>query len=95
MKSANREPSFTKSGKQPTREALPPRRRTWLVVLKWLALAGLTAAALGSAAVALVFWTYGRDPKLPNISKLEDYHPKLVTVVLDENDHRIGELGSE
>ena len=100
MKSGNQEPRVSARAdelgrKQPAREALPPRRRTWLVVLKWAGLLGLTAFALGSAAVALVFWTYGRDPNLPNIAKLEDYHPKVMTVVLDENDHRIGELGSE
>jgi penicillin-binding protein 1A len=75
----------------------PPgrRRRTWLTVVMWLAIVGLVGAAIASATVAFTFWMYGRDPNLPRIEKLEDYHPKQVTTILDHNDQRIGEIYSE
>ena len=68
------------------------RRPLWISLVKWSLISAIAAAALGCATIALVFWMYGRDPALPNISKLEDYHPKQVTVILDANDRRIGEL---
>jgi penicillin-binding protein 1A len=64
-------------------------------VIRWLFLLGLTAAAMTLAGVAIIFWMYGRDPKLPNIEKLSDYRPKQVTTILDANDRRIGELFDE
>ena len=45
------------------------------------------------ATIAFVLWMYGRDPNLPKITKLEDYHFKQSTKVLDRNDHLIGTLG--
>jgi penicillin-binding protein 1A len=83
-------------GKKPKlqKPAATPRRR-WLRIVKWVALIGLSGMALMAATIAFVFWLYGRDPKLPNIEKLGDYHPKQVTAILDANDRRIGELGSE
>lgn len=77
--------SITKSRKQ----------SRWLTVLKWVAIAGLTGIGFGIATISVVFWTYGRDPKLPNIEKLSDYHPRQVTTVLDANGSRIGELFTE
>ena len=71
------------------------RRPLWVTLVKWGAIAAVTAAALGCATIALVFWMYGRDPRLPNINRLEDYHPKQVTTILDANDRRIGELFNE
>src|SRR5262249_8457769 len=37
-----------------------------------------------------VIWYYSRE--LPSIDKLSDYHPKQVTVVLDDKGQRIGEI---
>src|SRR3954462_3375836 len=72
----------------------PPRapRKLWVSIVKWCAIAGLVAIAITSATVALTFWMYGRDPNLPKIEKLADYHPKQVTTILDHNDQRIGEI---
>ncbi|MGE5184981.1 MAG: penicillin-binding protein 1A [Acidobacteriota bacterium] len=72
-------------------------RRNWLRVLKWTALSGLVCVAIGISTIAIVFWTYGRDPNLPTVDKLREYldHPKQITKVLDRNDREIGELGSE
>src|SRR5580704_6501456 len=85
--------------KQPSKPKLEkpqlPRRPLWVSLLKWGVISAVAAAALGCATIALVFWMYGRDPKLPNINRLEDYHPKQVTTILDANDRRIGELFTE
>ena len=51
----------------------------------------LVGLALVTVTVAFTFWMYGRDPKLPNITKLADYRPAQVTTILDANDRRIGE----
>jgi penicillin-binding protein 1A len=80
-----------RSGKKPA--GPPPRQRPrWLSIVKWIVIGGLAAAALVAATVAFTFWMYGRDPKLPNITKLADYKPSQVTVVVDANDRRIGEI---
>jgi penicillin-binding protein 1A len=71
------------------------RRTAWMPILKWAALIAIIGIGFGIATISVVFWTYGRDPKLPNIEKLSDYHPKQVTTILDANGHRIGELFSE
>ena len=42
-----------------------------------------------------MFAYYGSDPKLPNLSRLDEYRPKQVTRILDRNNVPIGELGSE
>ncbi|NVB84754.1 MAG: PBP1A family penicillin-binding protein [Kofleriaceae bacterium] len=75
------------------RPSKPGRR--WLGILKWVGVAVLAGTALVAATVAFTFWMYGRDPNLPKIAKLADYHPKQVTTILDANDRRIGELFSE
>lgn len=71
-----------------------PRAR-WLRIAKWTAIAAAAGVVVMFATIAFVFWLYGRDPNLPNIQKLGDYHPKQVTTILDANDRRIGELFSE
>jgi penicillin-binding protein 1A len=79
-----------KAGRKPGKGR--PPRRLWVSILKWSVLAGLVGTALVAATVAFTFWMYGRAPKLPNITKLADYKPALVTTILDSNDRRIGEI---
>ena len=55
---------------------------------------GFRACAAGGVLIGL-FTYYGSDPKLPNLSRLDAYHPKQVTRILDRNGAAIGELGSE
>src|SRR5688572_7270554 len=62
-----------------------PRKR-WVTVVKWAVVATLACTAIVALTVALTFWMYGRDPRLPQISKLADYRPKQVTTILDAND---------
>jgi penicillin-binding protein 1A len=56
---------------------------------------GLLGAFVGVAAVVGMFGYYGSDPKMPNLSRLDEYRPKQVTRILDRNNVPIGELGSE
>jgi penicillin-binding protein 1A len=81
-------------GKPGNRGARPtaPRRSRWVSLLKWSAILGLVTAALVATTVAFTFWMFGRDPRLPQISKLADYRPSQVTTILDANDRRIGEI---
>jgi penicillin-binding protein 1A len=62
----------------------------WIGVIA--AFVGLFAGVVG---LVSLFAYYGSDPKLPKISKLEDFHPKQVTRVLDRAGTPIGELGLE
>ena len=58
---------------------------TWPKVkraLKWSAIGGLVLTALVAAAVAITFWVYARDPKLPSVSALKNYQPKQVTRIV-------------
>jgi penicillin-binding protein 1A len=80
----------------------PPRRRPprtpgqlALAILKWTAIAGLGAGAILGATLALMFWRYGADPDLPQLSSLADYQPKQVTRVLSADGHLIGEIFDE
>src|SRR5262249_1402454 len=74
----------------------PPKKRPlWLRLLIWGGIAFGSLLVVGIATIALVLWMYGRDPNLPNIEKLSDYHPKQVTTILDANDRRVGELFTE
>lgn len=70
-------------------------RPRWIPIAKWLAIIAVSGAALGAATIAVMFWIYGHDPKLPNIAKLSDYRPRQVTTILDAKDRRIGELFTE
>lgn len=74
-----------------------PRRRRplWLRLLLWLMLLGLLAGLLGVGALAGLFYYYGRDPKLPNIATVRDYHPNTVTRIFDRNKVLIGEISVE
>jgi penicillin-binding protein 1A len=82
----------SKPGKSGKPGKSKPRRPLWLSILKWGAIATLVGTALLAATIAFTFWMYGRDPKLPNITKLADYKPSQVTTILDANDRRIGEI---
>ncbi|HEU0032412.1 MAG TPA: PBP1A family penicillin-binding protein [Kofleriaceae bacterium] len=85
-------PNGKPNGK-PLRPSVPPgKRRTWVTVVKWLAIAGLSGLLLMIATVAFVFWMYGRDKDLPDPQKLSDFRHRQVTIIVDKNDHRIGEL---
>ncbi len=66
--------------------------------LRWLKLAlwvGVFAAFAGVAGLVGLFAYYGSDPNLPKISKLDDFHAKQVTRILDRAGTPIGELGLE
>jgi penicillin-binding protein 1A len=82
---------------KPVVKQVQPPRRMWLRIAKWAGISALAAMAVFAATIAVVFWMYGRDPRLPTVDKLREIisHPKQVTKVLDMNDHVIGELGSE
>src|SRR5262249_12799550 len=58
-------------------------------LLKWSALSILVSAALAFAGAAGIIWDYSRE--LPSIDKLSDYHPKQVTVILEDKGQRLGE----
>ena len=64
----------------------------WLKRALWV---GVFAAFAGVAGLVGLFAYYGSDPKLPKISKLDDFHPKQVTRILDRAGSPIGELGLE
>jgi penicillin-binding protein 1A len=67
----------------------------WLVWLRRAFMAGVLAFFAVVAVVVGMFVYYGSDPKLPNLSRLDEYRPKQVTRILDRNNVPIGELGSE
>lgn len=64
-------------------------------ILKMLLWAGVMCVFVAVAALVGMFSYYGSDPRLPQISKLEDFHPKQVTRILDRTGAPIGELGLE
>ncbi|HWO22811.1 MAG TPA: PBP1A family penicillin-binding protein [Kofleriaceae bacterium] len=76
----------------PLRPAGGPRRRRWVTVLKWLTIAAMVGGLLLVGTAAFVYWMYGRDPNLPNISSLSEYHPKQVIKVYDADHRLIGEI---
>jgi len=71
------------------------RKRLALKIALWGGLGVLVLSALMAATIATVFWFYGRDKHLPNLDSLADYHPKQVTVVLDKQGARVGEIFKE
>jgi penicillin-binding protein 1A len=82
------------SGKRPARGARGGggSGMRWLKLALWLGVAG---AFVGVAGLVGLFAYYGSDPNLPKISKLDDFHAKQVTRILDRNGTPIGELGLE
>jgi penicillin-binding protein 1A len=81
-----------KAARGPLRPAGGGSRRRWLTVLKWGVVAGMVGALLLVGTATFVYWMYGRDPNLPNLSSLSEYHPKQVIKVYDANNRLIGEL---
>src|SRR5262245_2814158 len=70
-------------------------RRPWVRVARIVLAVGLLGAVAAIAGLVGLFSYYGSDPKLPNLSRLDAYHPKQVTRILDRNGAPIGELGTE
>jgi len=70
-------------------------RPAWRIWLGRAIKAGVLATFIGVAVVVGMFAYWGSDPKMPNVSRLDEYHPKQVTRILDRNNVPIGELGSE
>src|SRR5436189_587440 len=81
-------------GRRPTgsRRTLDERRLRILKIVLWSGVAAAFAAVVG---LVSLFAFYGSDPKLPKISKLDDFHAKQVTRILDRAGTPIGELGME
>jgi len=69
-----------------------PKWQRYLLLATKVGLLGLFVAVAG---VVALFGYYGSDPKMPNLSRLDEYRPKQVTRILDRNNVPIGELGSE
>ena len=67
------------------------RQKAWTVV-KWGAIVSLAGGALFSALVAVMFWVYGSDPNLSQITSVADYRPLQVTRVVTEDGTVIGEI---
>jgi penicillin-binding protein 1A len=70
-------------------------RLNWKRLLRIGLIAGLVGAIAGLGSLIGLFSYYGSDPKLPNLSRLDDYRPKQVTRILDRAGTPIGELGTE
>jgi penicillin-binding protein 1A len=66
-----------------------------LFFLKWGAVAGVALAAVGLSTIALLFWIWGSDPRLPSISNIGDYKPSQVSRVLAADGTVIGEIYTE
>ncbi len=84
-------PAGPQGSRGPLRPAGGKPRRLWLTLLKWAVIASLVGAFLLVGTVAFV-WMYGRDPNLPNISSLSEYHPKQVVKIYDGGNRLIGEV---
>jgi penicillin-binding protein 1A len=78
----------------PKRRKRRQGRPLWLRLLLWLLLL-ISPLLLGVVALGGVLYYFGRDPNLPTLSGIRDYHPPLITRVLDRDDNVIGEIGSE
>ncbi len=94
-RSPSPQPKPSSKPKLKLQKAATHKRKLWVSLLKWGAIAAVAGAALLVATVAFVYWMYSRDPSLPDYRKLSDYQPKQVTQILDANDRRIGEIGEK
>jgi penicillin-binding protein 1A len=74
----------------------PLSKKQWaLFFAKWGALGGLVMTAVGITVIAILFWHYGADDRLPNITKLDDYRPNQVVRVLSSDGEAVGEIYKE
>src|SRR5262245_7765979 len=69
-----------------------PKWKVWAIRLFLLAAAGVGAAVLG---IGLLFFWVAHDSSVPDVTKLGDYKPKLVTRIYGTNNAQIGELAQE
>lgn len=67
----------------------------WRRILRIALAVSVLGVFAGLAVLVGMFSYYGSDPKLPNLTRLDDYRPKQVTRILDRNGAAIGELGTE
>jgi penicillin-binding protein 1A len=81
----------------------PPRRkkrkrssseRSWLRRILLWSLLLLSPVLLGVGALAGVFYYFGKDPGLPGLRGIGDYHPDQISRVLDRDGKPIGEIGA-
>lgn len=75
-----------------------PRRKkkskpTWLRRVVGIGVLALLPVVAGVGALAGMFLYYGRDPALPSLRGIGDYHPEQITRVLDRDGKVIGEIG--
>jgi penicillin-binding protein 1A len=90
-------------GSGPKRTVKAPARRGggggarpgWVRAARIAAVLVILGFFAGVAGLVGLFSYYGSDPRLPNLSRLDAYHPKQVTRILDRDGNPIGELGSE
>jgi penicillin-binding protein 1A len=71
------------------------RRPLWLRLLLWLLAGGVAAGLVGAGVLAGLFYYYGSDPALPQISNVRDYQPKTVTRIHDRNGILVAEISVE
>jgi penicillin-binding protein 1A len=72
----------------------PPRALWWRIVRGFL-LVGFGGFLVAVAGVVAVFLIYGADPDLPRLDRVGEYHPKLVTRVVDRDGELLGEIFDE
>jgi penicillin-binding protein 1A len=81
-------------GTRSSKKQLAPKKKRplWFRILKWTTIVGFSGLMLAILTVAFVFWMYGRDKNLPDPSSLQDIKYRQVTLIVDKNDSRIGEV---
>ncbi|HJZ84273.1 MAG TPA: PBP1A family penicillin-binding protein [Polyangia bacterium] len=72
-----------------------PERKRWKVWAKRLIQGTLLGLGAGVLSLGLLFLWMAHDPNVPNISRLSDYRPKLVTRIYGASGELIGELAQE
>ena len=82
----------SKPGKAMKLKSARPRWKVWAIRLTLLSLVGLGCAILG---IGLLFFWVAHDPNVPDVTKLNDWNPKLVTKVYGSGNSLIGELAQE
>ncbi|WP_375767530.1 PBP1A family penicillin-binding protein [Archangium gephyra] len=71
-------------------DGVPPKRPIWVRLLKFVAWAGLTGATAAVIAVAGVYYHYSQG--LPDIPKVDQYWPPIVTEVYTDDAVLAGEF---